>query len=88
MTTWRTPRGASVTGHNPEVGQAAHQASEAGQVDAGMVDRQLVTKATHWVPEPFWVMPACRTPKPDSDPPGPLLETHRTVRAGYGPADG
>jgi hypothetical protein len=45
-----------------------------------MVDRQLVTKATDWVPEPFWVMPACRTPKPDSDPPGPLLETHRTVR--------
>jgi transposase len=22
-------------------------------------------------------MPRCRTPKPDSDPPGPLLETHR-----------
>jgi hypothetical protein len=33
---WRTPRGASVTGHNPRVGQAAHQASKAvGQVDAG-----------------------------------------------------
>jgi class 3 adenylate cyclase len=26
-------------------------------------------------------MPECRTPKPDSDPPGPLLETHRTVAA-------
>ena len=42
-----------------------------------MLDRQLVTKATCWVPEPLWVMPRCRTPNPDSDPPGPLLETHR-----------
>jgi hypothetical protein len=36
VSAWRTPRGASVTGHNPRVGQAAHQASKTvGQVDAG-----------------------------------------------------
>jgi hypothetical protein len=85
VSAWRTPRGASVTGHNRRVGLAAHQASKAvGQVDAGTTADSSSPRQPGWAPEPFWVMPECRTPKPDSDPPWTAPEdsqkTHRTVR--------
>ena len=43
-----SPRGTTVTGHNPcRVGQAADQASEVGQADAGTTADSSDLKATH-----------------------------------------
>jgi hypothetical protein len=54
VSAWRTPRGASVTGHNPRVGQAAHQASKAvGQVDAGTTADNSSPRQPGWAPEPL-----------------------------------
>jgi hypothetical protein len=49
-----------------------------GQVEADTNGRHSPPRQPGWGAEPLWVMPGYRTPKPDSDPHGPLHETHRT----------
>ena len=56
-----SPRGTTVTGHNPcRVGQAADQASEVGQADAGTTADSSDLKATHRVPVAQRVIPRCQ----------------------------
>jgi hypothetical protein len=59
---WKeSPRGTTVTGHNPcRVGQAADQASEVGQAAAGTTADSSELKATHRLPVAQRVMPRCQ----------------------------
>jgi hypothetical protein len=56
-----SPRGITVTGHNPyRVGQAADQASEVGQADAGTTADSSELKAAQRAPVAQRVIPRCQ----------------------------
>ena len=64
-----TPRGASVTGHNPGGWPGCSSGQQSGGSGRRRHPRQTArNQGSPRAPEPFWVMPGCRTPKPDSDP--------------------
>jgi hypothetical protein len=71
------PRGTTVTGHNPcRVGQAADQASEVGQADAGTTADSSDLKAAHRVPVAERVIPRCQHRSLTAILPDRLHHTH------------
>jgi hypothetical protein len=72
-----SPRGTTVTGHNPRVGQAADQASVVGQADAGTTADSSDLKATPpGVPVAQRVIPRCRHQSLTAILPDRLHHTH------------
>lgn len=79
MPAWRAPRGKPVTSHNPSGWTSCCIRPEAAAPGRRRHPADNSSPRQPTAPDPLRVMPECRTSEPDSDPPGPPAETHRSV---------